>query len=166
MPTQSVQSVRERILQAVLLRLQPIATAHQATLHRSPTVAITREQSPALVVFADGDAIVERANDRATRELSIRLIALARSETPQNFFNDPAQMQALVSSTAPSVADRLLVAAHAALFADVNFDGLALGLKEVEADWEIEDAEAVVCAVPTRYAITYRSLLHDLSAVG
>jgi hypothetical protein len=125
-------------------------------------VAITSEQSPALVVFADDDAITERANDRATRELSIRLIALARSETAQHLFHDPTHMQNL----APSLADRLLVAAHAALFVDVNFDGLALGLKELEADWDIEEADAVACALPCRYAITYRSLLHDLSAVG
>jgi hypothetical protein len=53
-----------------------------ATLHRSPTVAISREQCPALVVFPESESITERANDRVTRELIVRLVALARAVPP------------------------------------------------------------------------------------
>lgn len=43
-------SIREQILLALLAAVRPHAQSLGATLHRSPTVAIGREQCPALVV--------------------------------------------------------------------------------------------------------------------
>ena len=144
-------SIREQILLAVVAALRPSATSLGATLHRSPTVAISREQCPALVVFPESEVITERANDRVTRELTLRITALARAIAP----------------TAPETeADQLLTAAHAALMADVNLGGLALGIKEVECEWEVEDADAVAAAIPARYCITYRTLAADLATPG
>jgi hypothetical protein len=75
-------SIREQILLAVMAAVRPAALTLGATVHRSPTVAITREQCPALVVFPETDAITERANDRVTRELTVRIVALARAVPP------------------------------------------------------------------------------------
>ena len=72
-------SIREQILLAVLAAVRPHVQSLGATLHRSPTVAISREQCPALVVFPESEAITERANDRVTRELTVRVVALARA---------------------------------------------------------------------------------------
>lgn len=147
----SGNSIRERILLAVLDAVRsPVATLG-ATLHRSPTVAISREQCPALVVFPEAESIAERANDRVTRELTVRLVALARAVPP---------------AVPDTEADRLLTAAHAALMADGNLGGLALGIRELDCEWEVEDADAVVAALPARYRITYRTLAHDLSTSG
>jgi len=122
-----------------------------ATVHRSPTVAITREQSPALVVFPESDAISELANDRVTRLLTIRLVALARAVPP---------------AIPESEADRLLTAAHAALMRDGTLGELALGIREQDGEFEIEEADDLVVALPARYAITYRTLAHDISIQG
>lgn len=147
----AIQSIREQLLLAVLAAVRPAVTALGATLHRSPTVAITRDQCPALVVFPESEAITERANDRVTRELTLRIVALARAVPP----------------AAPETeADRLLTAAHAALFADGTFGGLALGLREQECEWDVEDADAVAAAMPARYRLTYRTLAQDLSING
>lgn len=147
----SGNSIREQILLAVMAAVRPAAERLGATVHRSPTVAISREQCPALVVFPEGEAITERANDRVTRELTVRIVALARAVPP----------------IAPETeADRLLTAAHAALMADLNLGGLALGIREQECDWETEDADAVAAAIPARYCVTYRTLAHDLSLPG
>ena len=144
-------SIREQILLALMAAVRPTAEGLGATVHRSPTVAIGREQCPALVVFPESDAITERANDRVTRELTVRVVALARAVPP----------------VAPETeADRLLTAAHAALMADLNLGGLALGIREQECEWEVEDADAVAAAIPARYAITYRTLVRDLSSPG
>jgi len=144
-------SIREQILLALMAAVRPAADALGATVHRSPTVAIAREQCPALVVFPEGEAISERANDRVTRELTVRLVALARAVPP----------------LAPETeADRLLTAAHAALMADTNLGGLALGIRELECEWEVEDADAVAAAIPARYGVTYRTLARDLSQPG
>ncbi len=102
-------SIREQILQSAISTLLPIATAQGATLARSPAIGITREQSPALLIFPESDAIVERPNDRVERHLLLKLVALAHE---------------INSEAAEAIADRLLVAAHAALFANANFGGL------------------------------------------
>lgn len=144
-------SIRERILQSIVATLTPVAGAHGATVWRTPSVAITREQCPALVVFAESESIAERANECVTRELTVRISALARAVPP------------LVAET---LADELLCAAHAALMADVNLGGLSLGLREVECEWDVEDADALVCAIPARYRVTYRTRVGDLSILG
>ncbi len=147
----AANSLRERILLAVLDAVRAPLQALGATVHRSPTVAITREQSPALVVFPESDAISERANDRVTRLLTIRLVALARAVPP---------------AIPESEADRLLTAAHAALMRDGTLGELALGIREQDGEFEIEDADDLVVTLPARYAITYRTLAHDLSIQG
>jgi hypothetical protein len=147
----AANSIREQILLAVLDAVRPSALALGATLHRSPTVAISWKQCPALVVFPESESITERANDRVTRVLVVRLVALARAVPP---------------ATPETEADRLLTAAHAALLAKRNLGDLALGIQEQECEWDIEDADAVAAAIPARYAITYRTLDTDLSTKG
>ena len=144
-------SIREQILLAVMAAVRTPLESLGATLHRSPTVAISREQCPALVVFPESESITERTNDRVTRELTVRLVALARAVPP---------------AVPETEADRLLTAAHAALMADGNLGGLALGIREQECEWEVEDADAVAVALPARYRITYRTLANDLSTPG
>ena len=144
-------SIREQILLAVLAAVRPHAQSFGATLHRSPTVAISREQCPALVVFPESEQITERANDRVTRELTVRIVALARSVPP---------------AIPETEADRLLTAAHAAMLADRNLGGLCLGIREQDCEWEVEDADSVAASIPARYAITYRTLHTDLSTKG
>ena len=147
----SANSIRERILLAVLDAVRAPVETLGATLHRSPTVAISREQCPALVVFPESESITERANDRVTRELTVRLVALARAVPP---------------AIPETEADRLLTAAHAAMLADRNLGGLCLGIREQDCEWEVEDADSVAASIPARYAITYRTLDTDLSTKG
>jgi hypothetical protein len=155
----SALSVRERLLQALVARLIPVAQWQGATVHRSPTAPLTPELCPALLLFPETDGIVERSNDRATRELTVRIVALS-SASPDGTPLDET------SAAAEAQADRLLVGAHAALFTDVNFSGLALGLKELDVQWELDEAEVSVGAIPARYCISYRTLLHDLTQLG
>ncbi len=144
-------SIREQILLALLAAVRPAAQALGAGVHRSPTVALSRELCPALVVFPESEQITERANDRVTRELTVRLVALARAVPP---------------AIPETEADRLLTAAHAALLADRNLGGLCLGIREQDCEWEVEDADAVAASIPARYCVTYRTLDTDLSTTG
>jgi len=146
-----MNSIRERCLQEVAARLLPVALAQGASFHRSPTHGVRRDESPALLLFPESDSLVELANDRVVRQLVVRIDALAREQ----------------GGVAPEdLADRLLVAAHAALFADVNLDGLALGIKALDCEWDVEDADATAALIPARYQITYRTLAIDLSNPG
>ncbi|GGH54888.1 hypothetical protein GCM10010975_11900 [Comamonas phosphati] len=144
-------SIRERIVLAVLDAVRPSAQALGATLHRSPSVAISREQSPALVVFPESESISERANDRVTRVLTVRLVALARAVPP---------------AIPETEADRLLTVAHAALMADANLGGLCLGIHELDCEWEVEDADATAAMLSARYEVRYRTQAQDLTQTG
>ena len=147
MPT----SIRERLLQEIINRLSPLAHAEGAQIKRSPTTAISRDESPELLLFPEAESIAQRANDRIERHLIVRLVAMARETSGE---------------AAEVIADRLQVAAHAALFADVNFGGLCIGLQQLDCEWDIEDADATAASIPTRYQVTYRTLVHDLTAQG
>jgi hypothetical protein len=145
-----MQSLREQIIQAVVGRLTPVATAEGATIRRQPTVPTDRARLPALLVFPESES-VRRLNDRTERELVLRIVALAMgtaSEPPE------------------PVADRLLTAAHGALTADTTLGGLALGLEETDCDWLQDDADLEAAAIPARYRVTYRTLAHDLLMKG
>jgi hypothetical protein len=146
-----MNSIRERCLQAVANLLLPIARAQGASFQRSPTHGVRRDESPALLLFPESDSLVECVNDRVVRQLVVRIDALAREQD---------------GVIAEVLADRLLVAAHAALFADVNLGGLALGIKEMDCEWDVEDADAVAALIPARYRITYRTLAADLASSG
>ena len=142
------QSIRERILQAIVGVLTPVATDQAATVWRTPRVANTRDQCPALVVFPESESLADRANDRVTRELTVRITALARAVPPD---------------IAETLADALLCAAHAALMVDTNLGGVALGIREVESEWEVDDADGVAASTSARYQITYRTLIADIA---
>lgn len=145
------QSVREQILQAVVGLLAPVALLQGAQVLRSPTTGLTREQSPALLIFPESETVSPRINDRVERQLVLRMVAVARE----------------TAGTAPeAIADALLVAAHAALFASANLGGLCLGLRELECEWDVEDADATAAAIAARYQITYRTLASDISMIG
>ena len=144
-------SIRERILQAIASILEGVALTSGATLIRSPTTPVTREQSPALLLVSESDQVTARPNDRVERQLVLRITSVARDDG---------------SRLAHAVADELLVAAHRALFAHTPFGGLAIGLQELECDWQEEDADADLVAMPARYQITYRTLACDISQLG
>ena len=146
-----MNSIRERCLQAVAGLLLPVAQTLGATFHRSPTTGISREQSPALLIFPESEALTQRANDRVERQLVVRVVALARETNDER---------------PEAIADQLLVAAHAALFANFNLGGLCLGIKELDCEWDVEDADATAALIPARYQITHRTLVADLAIQG
>lgn len=95
--------VRERVLREIVTRLAS-AIAPIPVL-RMPAVPVTREASPALLLFVDGDSITAHANHLVDRLLIVRLAVVARG------------------ADAFDVADQTLVAAHAAMLADPNLGG-------------------------------------------
>lgn len=142
-----MQSVRERIVREIVTRIA--AAVSPIAVLRQPTLAIPRERTPAVVVTVESDAPVKRANDRMERELVMRITALARDSVDGH-----------------AVADDLIGRAHAALFAEITLGGLALGIAELEADWQMDDADVEAIAIPATYRITYRTLVSDITQGG
>jgi hypothetical protein len=142
----ALSSVRERLVRVVVDRVaQAIAPI---ALLRQPVTPVSREQSPALVLQLESDEAISTANDRSERALVLRFVAVVRGDD------------------AFAVADRLLIQAHAVLFADLNLGGLALAVRALDVSWEAEDADAGAFAVAARYELRYRTFSADLTAPG
>lgn len=141
-----MNSVRERVLREVVTRLSSVLAP--IPVLRMPAAPITRETSPALLLFVDGDSITAHANHLVDRLLILRITVVARGADAFN------------------VADTALVAAHAALLADPNWGGLAIAVREIDCEWEVDDADAGAVALPARYEIRYRTHALDLTRTG
>lgn len=139
-------SVRERIVRAVLQRVT--AAVAPVPVIRPPTVPVSREAGVTVLLTLDSDSIDAHANAVVDRSLRIRLTAVAQGPL------------------ASEEADSALVLAHAALMQAPNLEGLALGIREVEADWDTDDLDAGSLALPARYEIRYRTLAVDLTQMG
>lgn len=138
-----MNSVRERIVQAVMTRLS--AGISPVPVLRMPTVPVTREASPALLLFLEADRIMAHTNTLVDRALTLRIVGVVRGPD------------------AWDVADRMMVAAHAALLADPNLGGLAITIREVDGEWDSDDADGGAVALPARYDIRYRTHAIDLT---
>ncbi|WP_175851869.1 hypothetical protein [Burkholderia cepacia] len=141
-----MNSIRESILREVVARLS--AAVAPVPVLRQPTVPVTRDASPALLLFAESDSITGYANHLVDRALTLRLTVVTRGED------------------AFDQADRTLVAAHVALMRDASLGGLSLLLHEIDCEWDAEDADAGAVAMPARYEIRYRTHAMDLTQKG
>jgi len=137
-----MNSLRERILRTLHERLT-LALAPVAVL-RQPATPLPREAGPTLLLIVEGEGIGERVNRLADRVLTLRLVAVARG------------------AQAFDAADLLLVNAHQALLADPSLGGLTQAVREVDCEWESDDADAGAAAMPARYEIRYRTRVNDL----
>jgi len=137
-----MNSIRERILRTLHQRLTA-ALAPVEVLRQQPT-PLSRDTDSVLLLIVEGESISERSNRMADRTLNLRLVAVARG------------------AQAFDAADLLLVAAHQALLADPGLGGLALGLRELDCDWEHDDTDTGVATMPARYEVRYRTLVNDL----
>jgi hypothetical protein len=141
-----MNSIRERVLREVVARLS--AAVAPATVLRMPTAPVSRDASPALVLVAESDSITAHANQLVDRQLVIRIAVIARGVD------------------AFDAADQLLVAAHRALLVDSNLGSLVLAVREIDCEWDVDDADAGAVALPARYEIRYRTHALDLTQTG
>ena len=144
-------SLREQIIQEVLRRLRAASLGNPVL--RNPSLALTIKTTPAIVFAVESERITDRANVRVTRELTIRLVAVARGQD---------------TSEAVEIADSLIVLAHEAMMSDQSLltesgQSLSFRIEEQDTDWEYEDADDSVVAIPARYSITYRTTKADLT---
>ncbi len=139
-------SIREQVLREIVLRLTNVVAP--VPVLRMPVAPVTREASPVLLVFAEGDGIAANANGVMDRALTLRLVAIARDD---NAFD---------------TADQLIVEAHRALLFDANLGGLCLGMTQLDCEWDVEDADNTAVAIPARFEIRYRTLSNDLTQTG
>jgi hypothetical protein len=138
-------SVREQILQKIVSMITPVAEQFGAGVFRSPTVALQKDQVPAIVVFPEKEVAPEFKNN-VSRTLIVRIVAVSRGDD---------------ATTAEVFVDRMMVGVYLALRQELNLGGLCQSIKEDEIEYEIEEADPVIATLPTRYAINFRTRVDD-----
>lgn len=142
-----MQSIREQIVREIVARVT--SAVSPVRVLRQPLVAVTRDQSPAVIVSVESDTPVKRSNDRVERELVVRITALVRS-TDDGY----------------AIADDMLCRVHEDIFADVSLCNLAIGVTEMDTDYNAEDADADALAISVGYRVSYRTMMKDITSKG
>jgi hypothetical protein len=135
-------SRREQIMEAIRVKL---ATLSGITVYRSRLTALSRAESPAIVVRPEKEDIVKRNNDLSERELVLVIDVIARGAVPD------------------SIADQYCVSAHAKIMEDETLGGLTLFTRELGTVWEMpQDTDVDAVVIPMRYLVSYRTAAKTL----
>ncbi len=139
-----MSSIREQILSAMVAQLN--AGSIGAPVYRSRTEAISRAQSPAVVVSPVMDAAVQTVIPKLQWKLMVHVMVFTRGPSPD------------------VLADPILTAANAALMADTTFGGLANIIVPSGVHFEFSDADAAVCVATAQFEVEYRTDMRDLTS--
>jgi len=150
----SSNTIREQILQAVGNLLATVASAHAGHYLREPHAPLTREQTPALVLLPELDAVIaSNSTERTQRALTLRIVAVSR--------------QAGTSGSAATLAsDAMLASAHAALYSHQPLLNLVSRIEATDTDWNSDAFEVSASWQPARYVLTYLTKRNDIATKG
>lgn len=127
---------RENILAAVAALLTP-ALGSAGTVWRSREGALAREETIAVVIHPDSEAVESFANIQSKRSLVISITVFARGDV------------------ADQVADPVVQKMHATLLADQTLGGRVAKIIEEATKWDFEVADKNAVCVETKYRFFY-----------
>ena len=121
-----------------------LATISGVSTYRSRLTALSRAESPAIVLRWEKDDVVKRNNDLSEHELVVVVDVIARGAVPD------------------SIADQYCVSAHAKIMEDENVGG-ALFTRPMGDVCEMpQDTDLDAVVIPMRYLIGYRTMAKTL----
>lgn len=132
--------------EGILAQIATLANQVQGlTVFRSRDAAISRAETPALVIQPEEETVEFQSSLLAVRLLVVVLTVFTRSDVPDQ------------------TADPLIQALHAKLMADPTLGGRAARVIEQGSKWAFEVADRTALATELRYQIKYQTLAADLS---
>tara|TARA_Y100000592_G_scaffold72527_1_gene112832 strand:+ start:1134 stop:1553 length:420 start_codon:yes stop_codon:yes gene_type:complete len=136
-------SKREQILAAIKTNLTG-TTGVGTRIYRSRVAALTRAESPALVL----EPITDTPNINNTRvdwTLRIRVVVIVRGEIPEN------------------IADSTIESLHTKILTNTTLGGLAIDIQPSTQSFEVLDADQPAGVITCEYEIQYRTEYNKLS---
>tara|TARA_R100001015_G_C4621594_1_gene178823 strand:- start:1125 stop:1544 length:420 start_codon:yes stop_codon:yes gene_type:complete len=136
-------SKREQILAAIKTNLTG-TTGVGTRIYRSRVAALTRAESPALVL----EPITDTPNINNTRvdwRLRIRVVVIVRGEIPEN------------------IADSTIESLHTKILTNTTLGGLAIDIQPSTQSFEVLDADQPAGVITCEYEIQYRTEYNKLS---
>ena len=135
---------RETILQAIVTLLAGIPGS--TGVYRSREDAMTREESPAIVVRPENEEVEENAIGMIDARLTVVIDVYARGPAPD------------------SIADAIVEIAHARLMANSTLGGLAIDITEDGTTFDAEGADQDAGFTSPRYIVWHRRARASLTA--
>lgn len=136
-------SIREQILTKIVSVLN--AGNIGAPVDRSRTEAVSREQSPRVIVLPGSDVARQSTVPFLDWTMAVHVVVYVRGSQPD------------------SLADPIIAAAHASLMADETLGGLAMTILPASVHFELVDSDATACVVTCEYRIQYRTSQQDIT---
>ena len=139
-------SKREQILAAIKTNLTG-TTGVGTRIYRSRVAALTRSESPALVL----EPITDTPNINNARYLKIdwtlriRVVVIVRGEIPEN------------------IADSTIESLHTKILTNTTLGGLAIDIQPSTQSFEVLDADQPAGVITCEYEIQYRTEYNKLS---
>ena len=127
-------SAREDLLSYIATRL---ATVPNFKVFRSRQAAVAREEGTCIILEPDEESVSKPGNGITLRELTIRLIVIVRSNTPD------------------STADPILQAIHLSFMTDPTLGGRTASCIEQSTRWGFEVADTTALVAEVRYQLKY-----------
>ena len=138
---------REHILDAVKSAINSTSGV-SSRVYRSRAVALTRAESPALLISWTADS-AEQTTSLATLNwtLEVSVACIVRGDTPDE------------------VADSIVEDMHSRLMSDITLGGYSMDILPTGTTNEVLDADQPAGVVTSNYSIRYRTSNDDLSTV-
>jgi hypothetical protein len=143
-------SIREQIIRAAIVAMTPVAQTYNATIFRSPAVAVERNQLPAIIVAPD-KIEVKKVNSAMERTMVLRVTAIAKRD-------EEGTCDALVDQISSELC-RVMATVQ-------NFDGLCQALRETEVEFEVDEADVAISALPACFEVVFRTRVDDPTVKG
>ena len=136
-------SKREQILAAIKTNLTG-TTGVGTRIYRSRVAALTRSESPALVLEPITDT-PDINNTRIDWTLRVRVVVIVRGEIPEN------------------IADSTIESLHTKILTNTTLGGLAIDIQPSTQSFEVLDADQPAGVITCEYEIQYRTEYNKLS---
>lgn len=138
-----MSSRREQILAKMVALLE--AGNIGAPVERSRTTAISRQQSPRVIVLPGADVASQSFIPYLHWSLTTHVVVYVRAPQPD------------------VVADPMITAIHAALMTDETLGGLAMSILPASVHFEMLDTDQPACIATCTFTVTYRTTQQDLT---
>ena len=138
-------SLREQIIEAIKLALVNQTTAMDRVF-RSREEAITREETPAIIVRPDVEDDDTFSDVIVRNTLTVQVAIMTRGLVPD------------------SLADSVAVAAHRIIVTDLNLASLVVKVRKTGSKWDFDEADSTAGTLLMMYQVTYLSKANDIAA--
>lgn len=136
-------SIREQILTKIMTALE--AGNIGAPVYRSRTEAVSRSQSPCVIMMPGSDTAMQVDMPFFDWTLSVHVVVYVRDKI------------------ADQKVDPFIIAIHAAILADETLGGLVMSVLPGTTHYQLTDADDTACVATCEFRVRYRTSQQDLT---